>query len=169
MKKLISIALAAVMLAAASVPAFAANPITKETDNTGTAIVKTSTKTGPDAPDDNAVKYTVTIPADTEIYWGTEETDLVYSVESHLKRGQALKVTVAGTGSMKTDAAAGEVYTLPYTLSGDTAFTADSPVVYGNKETPAVEKNLKVTISSEDWNRAVVDVYNDTLTFTVSL
>ena len=50
MKKLISIALAAVMLAAASVPAFAANPITKETDNTGTAIVKTSTKTGTDAP-----------------------------------------------------------------------------------------------------------------------
>ena len=46
MKKLISIALAAVMLAAASVPAFAANPITKETDNTGTAIVKTATKTG---------------------------------------------------------------------------------------------------------------------------
>ena len=40
MKKLISIALAAVMLAAASVPTFAANPITKETDNTGTAIVK---------------------------------------------------------------------------------------------------------------------------------
>lgn len=60
MKKLISIALAAVMLAAASVPAFAANPITKETDNTGTAIVKTSTKTGPDAPEDDAVKYTVT-------------------------------------------------------------------------------------------------------------
>lgn len=47
-----------------------------ETDNTGTAIVKTSTKTGPDAPDDNAVKYTVTIPADTTIYWGAEETAL---------------------------------------------------------------------------------------------
>ena len=57
MKKFISIALAAVMLAAASVPAFAANPITKETAQTGTAIVKTSTKTGPDAPDDDAVKY----------------------------------------------------------------------------------------------------------------
>ena len=136
MKKLISIALAAAMLAAVSVPAFAANPITKETEQTGTTIIKTSTKTGPDSPDDNAVRYTVTI---------------------------------AGTGSMKTDAAAGEVYTLPYTLSGDTAFTADSPVVYGNKETPAVDKNLKVTISSEDWNRAVVDVYNDTLTFTAEV
>lgn len=49
-EKLISIALAAVMLAAASVPAFAANPITKETDNTGTAIVKTSTKQAPMLP-----------------------------------------------------------------------------------------------------------------------
>lgn len=86
----------------------------------------------------------------------------MFTLLSLTYRGQALKVTVAGTGSMKTDAAAGEVYTLPYTLSGDTAFTADSPVVYGNKETPAVDKNLKVTISSEDWNRAVVDVYNDT-------
>ena len=100
MKKLISIALAAAMLAAVSVPAFAANPITKETEQTGTTIIKTSTKTGPDSPEDVAVRYTVSIPADTEIYWGTEETDLVYSVESHLKRGQALKVTVAGTGSM---------------------------------------------------------------------
>ena len=33
MKKLISIALAAAMLAAVSVPAFAANPITKETEH----------------------------------------------------------------------------------------------------------------------------------------
>lgn len=45
---------------------------------------------------------------------------------------------------MKTDAARGEVYTLPYTLSGDNAFTADSPVVYGNKETPAVDKTSRL-------------------------
>ena len=38
MKKLISIALAAAMLAAVSVPAFAANPITKETEQTGTLL-----------------------------------------------------------------------------------------------------------------------------------
>ena len=65
MKKLISIALAAAMLAAVSVPAFAANPITKETEQTGTTIIKTSTKTGPDSPEDVAVRYTVSIPADT--------------------------------------------------------------------------------------------------------
>ena len=64
MKKLISIALAAAMLAAVSVPAFAANPITKETEQTGTTIIKTSTKTGPDSPEDVAVRYTVSIPAD---------------------------------------------------------------------------------------------------------
>lgn len=89
MKKLISIALAAVMLAAASVPAFAANPITKETDNTGTAIVKTSTKTGPDAPEDDAVKYTVTIPADTTIYWAQRKqllTDFLLSLTLNTAR-----------------------------------------------------------------------------------
>ena len=87
MKKLISIALAAAMLAAVSDPAFAANPITKETEQTGTTIIKTSTKTGPDSPEDVAVRYTVSIPADTEIYWGTEETNLEYYDDSKLIKG----------------------------------------------------------------------------------
>ena len=160
MKKLISIALAAAMLAAVSVPAFAANPITKETEQTGTTIIKTSTKTGPDSPEDVAVRYTVSIPADTEIYWGTEETNLVYSVESHLKRGQALKVTVAGTGSMKTDAAAGEVYTLPYTSQNftSTEFT-------GKNEGALPAQKPSLTISG--WTDAPIAEYSTTLTYTV--
>ncbi len=163
MKKLISIALAAAMLAAVSVPSFAANPITKETDNTGTAIVKTSTKTGPDAPDEDAVKYTVTIPADTTIYWGTEETDLTgFTAESHLKYGQKLNITVAGSGSMKLAEDNNE--TLSYTLSGDTAFTASSPVI-----NPAKDLALKVTVPADAWNNAIVGEYSDTLTFTVNV
>ena len=161
MKKLISIALAAAMLAAVSVSSFAANPITKETDNTGTAIVKTSTKTGPDAPDDDAVKYTVTIPADTTIYWGAEETALDgFTAESHLKYGQKLKITVANTDTMKL--ADDNSVTLPYTLSGDTEFTASSPVI-----NPAQALELKVNVSADDWNNAIVGEYSDTLTFTV--
>ena len=53
MKKLISIALAVAMLAAVSVPAFAANPITKETEQTGTSITKKSLPTGPGLPEDH--------------------------------------------------------------------------------------------------------------------
>ena len=45
MKKVLSVALAVVMLFAVCVPAFAANPITDKTEQTGTTIVKTSTKT----------------------------------------------------------------------------------------------------------------------------
>lgn len=50
MKKLISIALAAVMLAAASVPAFAANPITKETDIPVQLLLRPPQKQAPMLP-----------------------------------------------------------------------------------------------------------------------
>lgn len=165
MKKLISIALAAVMLAAASVPAFAANPITKETDNTGTAIVKTSTKTGPDAPDDNAAKYTVTIPADTTIYWGAEETALDgFSVESHLKYGQKLKIGVEGSRLMKLSEDENETLAYDFSADSNLEFIADGPVI-----NPAKALTLKVKVAADDWNNAIVGKYSDTLTFTVSL
>ena len=158
MKKLISIALAAVMLAAASVPAFAANPITKETDNT-------ATKTGPDAPDDNAVKYTVTIPADTTIYWGAEETALDgFSVESHLKYGQKLKIGVEGSRLMKLTEDANETLAYDFSADSNLEFIADSPVI-----NPAKALTLKVKVAADDWNNAIVGEYSDTLTFTVSL
>ena len=158
MKKLISIALAAVMLAAASVPAFAANPITKETDNTGTAIVKTST-------DDNAVKYTVTIPADTTIYWGAEETALDgFSVESHLKYGQKLKIGVEGSRLMKLTEDANETLAYDFSADSNLEFIADGPVI-----NPAKALTLKVKVAADDWNNAIVGEYSDTLTFTVSL
>ena len=165
MKKLISIALAAAMLAAVSVPAFAANPITKETDNTGTAIVKTSTKTGPDAPDDNAVKYTVTIPADTTIYWGVESTDFTYNVKCQLKSNDRLNVTVAkedGTTDLKA-IASGNTATLPFSVAGTTAYTSASAVVADE----AV--NAAVNIASADWAKVPVDEYEGNLTLTVSI
>ena len=93
MKKLLSIALAAAMLAAVSVPSFAADKTLTSDHTSDTAKVITSTKTGPDGPE--ATSYTVTFPAETTIYWGVESTDFTYNVKCQLKSNDRLNVTVA--------------------------------------------------------------------------
>lgn len=155
MKKVLSVALALVMMLAICVPAFAANPITEKTENSGTMVVKTSTQT---EDGEDAENYTVTIPADTTIPWEKEVTDLTYTVESHLAYGKHLEVSVASNGAMKL--AADEAITLPYTLGGATAFVADGPVV-----NPAADQALTVTVAAADWANAIVGEYSDTLTF----
>lgn len=155
MKKAISVALALVMLFAVCIPAFAADI---SATGTGDVIVSTSTKT---ATGEDAETYTVTIPADTTIAWGTESTDVSYTVESHLARNKAVSVAVAGSGEMKTVDGA---YTLAYTLDGATAFTAEHPVVY-----PAAAQAINVLIAADDWNTAVVESYSDVLTYTAEV
>ncbi len=167
MKKVLSLALALVMLFAVCVPAFAANPITQLTEQSGQTIVKTRTT---DEGGENARRYSIDIPADTEIAWGAASTDVSYTVESHLLRNEAVQVTVAGSegssagGNMKTDPANGKVFSLAYTLDGATAYKADSPVVY-----PAATQTLNVLVSGEAWNTAVVESYSDTLTYTAEV
>lgn len=155
MKKAISIVLALVMLFAVCVPAFAADI---SATGTGDVIVSTSTKT---ESGEDAAAYTVTIPADTTIAWGTPSTDVSYTVESHLTRDKAVAVAVTGSGEMKT---VDGKYTLAYTLDGATAFTAASPVVY-----PAAAQAVNVLIAADDWNTAIVESYSDVLTYTAEL
>lgn len=160
MKKVISIVLALVMMMAICVPAFAdelnaANP-------SGDVIVKTSTELEGGG---SAERFVVTIPASpTTMAWGTDSKDLVYSVESHLAWGKAVSVTVSGHGVMTYSPDANNTLELAYTLGGETAFTANSPVVY-----PAAEKTISVAVSTEAWNGAVIGEYSDTLTFTASV
>ena len=163
MKKVLSFAMALVMMMAVMVPAFAvelnANP--DEAD----VIINTSTLKDTDGDgvgDKDAEEYTVTIPADTTIPWGTEETNVSYTVESHLKRDGRVKVEVAGAGVMKTVDAA---YEIPYTLAGEgVAFNADVPTIY-----PAAEKIVTVSIPADNWNSAVVEEYKDILTYTAEI
>ena len=163
MKKILSLAMALVMMMAVMVPAFAvelnANP--DEAD----VIINTSTLKDTDDDgigDTDAEEYTVTIPADTTIPWGTENTDVSYTVESHLKRDGRVKVTVSGAGVMKT---VDGVYEIPYALAGaGVAFTSDIPTIY-----PAAEKAVTVTISADNWNSAVVEEYKDILTYTAEI
>lgn len=154
MKKAISVVLTFIMLFAVCVPAFAATDISK-TGGTGEVTVKTTTKT---ESGDDAETYSVTIPADTQIAWGTISTDVSYTVESHLSRNKAVAVAVAGSGEMKTEDGA---YALAYTLDGAVEYVADRPVVY-----PAAAQAVNVLIAEDSWNTAVVESYSDVLTYT---
>ncbi len=163
MKKLLSVLLAVTMLFAVCVPAFAADTtqsLTEKPEDSGTVIIKTTTD---DENGEDAAKYVVTIPADTTIPWGKTETALEgYTVESHLLYGQHIEISVEGNDVMALTEDAAE--TLAYTLSGDTAYTATSPVV-----NPAAELTLKVNITADDWANAIVGEYQDTLTFTAKV
>ncbi len=163
MKKVLSLAMALVMMMAVMVPAFAAE--LKANPESADVIINTSTLKDTDddgVGDTDAEEYTVTIPADTTIPWGTEETDVSYAVESHLKRDGRVKVTVAGAGVMKT---VDGVYEIPYTLTGNgAAFTSAIPTIF-----PAAAQNVVVNVPADNWNSAVVEAYSDTLTYTAEI
>lgn len=160
MKKVLSLALAVLMLAMISVTGFA---VSVTSESASDVIVKTKTTKEDDT---TAEEFAVTIPADTVIPWGNEETDVSYVVESHLARNKGVKVVVAGTGSMKT---ADSAYSLTYTLDGASEYLASSPVVYDEATDSGVSQELKVKIDSVNWKKAVVEEYSDTLTYTVSV
>lgn len=172
MKKFLSIALALVMVCALMVPAFAAEITGDSTQVVGSpaeVVIKTSTLKDTDGDgkgDTSAESFTVVIPADTVIPWGTASTDVGYTVESHLTRNKQVTVTVAGSGSMKT---VDGKYTLAYTLDGATAYAAGAEVVYGTADEPGVKQALNVLVADDDWNRAVVEEYSDILTYTAAV
>ena len=91
MKKIVSILLAVMMMAAIAVPSFAAT-ITKESDPK-TADVQVKTKTT-DKENNDPENYTVTIPAEITVAWNdTAAQDASYTVDSQLKLGAKLKVS----------------------------------------------------------------------------
>lgn len=151
MKKVISVLLAVMMLAALMVPAFAAT-FTQDEDEGGSATVKTDTSavTGEGT-------YTVTYDAEIPVPWNS--TDAVYSeytVETHLRSGNKLEVTVSSDGIMTYNA-----LELPYTLGGDTAYTA------GAAETAT--KAITVTVAQSAWDKAPIAEYTDTITYTAEI
>ncbi len=154
MKKIISIALALVMMFAICVPAFAAD-ITNEAPGAQDAVIKTST-TGATG------SYTVTIPAETVIAWGTESTNLQYKVSAQLEPNKALKVTAAAKDGVynMTDA---NGLTLAYTL-GDATYTTTANTVV-DKEV----KTLTVNVAADAWSNAVISEYSGYLTFTAEV
>ena len=164
MKKILAVVMAIVMMMAIAVPAFAATT-GSIVDKAGAADTTTVIKTSTDKADGtDGAYYVVTIPADTTIAWGTPVKTLTYSVESHLKYGERLSVSVAGNNAMTYEPAPNTVLSLAYELGGVTAFNADKEVI-----NPAVDKDITVTVTDDAWANAIVGEYADTLTFTASV
>ncbi len=167
MKKTISVLLAIAMLFTLCVPAFA---VELTADGAADIIVKTDTKKDTDGDgigDKDAEGFTLSIPANTVIPWGQEETDVSFKLEAHLARNKKVNVTVAGSAesTMKTADAA---YAIPYELAGTVTCT-EGPAVYDTVNDTGVVFPVQVKVTSDDWNTAAVEAYQDTLTYTATV
>lgn len=162
MKKILSIAVAVLMIAAICVPCFAATIDKTTPEGKGTAQVKTDIS----AVTDNGT-FVVTIPAEMPIPWNTANTDsskdFTYSVESQLKTGKVIQVDVAQNNANMTSASGA---TLAYTITGDiTAVKTTTPVVAAG----TFVKTVTVNVAGTAWANAAIDEYSDTLTFTAQI
>ena len=155
MKKILSIVIAAVMLLAISVPAFAATATIDQATSGG--VGNSSVVTDRSGISDT---FTVSYPAETTIYWGTESTEIGYTVSSTLVSGNNLRVTVAqDNANLHT----GGGRLLPYTIAGDTNITT------GHETVTNSAYSVNVNITKENWGSVSIDEYEDTLTFTASV
>ncbi len=157
MKRIISLALALVMMFAVCIPAFASDL------NAGTPAGNTQVLV--DGIDDMGEgSYTVTIPALVKIPWGNETADVEYSVYCQLQTGKLIKVTASSAnGGIMSNSA--KTASLKYSLSGTTYTTANSVIL----ESAPEKATVKVLIPNANWQKASIDNYSGTLTFTAEL
>lgn len=104
--------------------------------------------------------YTVSIPAEFPVDWGTAETDVSYSVDCVLKEGSKIAVNVVGAGQLTAVKDASLV--MNYTAQ-DFAVTEFKGVQTAVKPTALP----MVLIDETTWNTVPVGEYRDTLTYTV--
>lgn len=145
MKKIVSILLAVMMIAAIAVPSFAAT-ITEKSDPK-TAEVQVMTKTT-DKDNNDPENYTVTIPAEIAVPWGkTEAWNAHYTVNSQLKLGAKLKVSAAAENEGKMTNAATDKF-LTFTVAGGEAI-----------EYPELNKNVdsSTTVTIADFNAPIAE------------
>ena len=153
MKKVLALAMALVMMMAVCVPAFAAVSGGQGTNNNETEINTLKTK----ADGSDAAWFTVTIPPTQDIYWEATTTDLNYKISSQLETGKAVKVSVTGSGLLKSGN-----NTLDYSIT-DAEYTASGALVTDEPDTVTIDT------SSAAWTTVPVDTYSDTLTFTAEI
>ncbi len=157
MKKILSLALAFVVIFAVCIPASAIDL------DAGTPAGNTQVLVD-GISDMGEGSYTVTIPAQIQIPWGNETADVEYSIFCQLQTGKLVKVTAtsADGGVMKN---ASQTATLNYTLSDTTYTTTKSVILATAPESDAV----RVNITKAEWDGASIDQYSGTLTFTAEL
>ncbi len=159
MKKIISVAMALVMMMAICVPAFAAE-IDKDSAQTAGADVVTTFDEKTDW------SYTVTIPAGVTVAWNdTAPQVMTYSLESQLLIGASLKVSAAADNG-GTMTASGTTDTLTFAVAGGdvVTFAEVNPV---NTTAPGVVDGENVTVSIADFSGKAVGTYTGTMTYTV--
>ena len=155
MKKIVSILLAVMMIAAIAVPSFAAT-ITKESDPK-TADVQVKTKTT-DKDNNDPDPYTVTIPAEISVAWNdTAAQNASYTVDSQLNLGAKLKVSVAANNDGKMTNGATDKF-LTFTVAGGEA--TEYPEINN-----AAQSATTVTIA--DFSGVPIAMYTGTMTYTV--
>lgn len=154
MKKIVSILLAVMMIAAIAVPSFAAT-ITEKSDPK-TAEVQVMTKTT-DKDNNDPENYTVTIPAEIAVPWGEKTAwNAHYTVNSQLKLGAKLKVSAAAENEGKMTNAATDKF-LTFTVAGGDV-----------TEYPELNKNVEssTTVTIADFNAPIAE-YVGHMTYTV--
>ena len=148
MKKVLTFALAVMLVMSLSVTAFAANTTGGKADIT-TSIAPT---------------YTVTIPADVNVQFNATKTAFgAIKVEAaQIHPDKCIKVELTSDGKLENSIDATKV--IPYAIKDSTgaAFTSATYLTEGDKT------ELSIHITANDWNAAYAGEYSDTVTFTVS-
>lgn len=158
MKKIISVLLAVAMLAALTVPAFAAE-ITKDSAEQSATIDVVTKTTNTDGAD--AYTYSVTFPASFEFAWGdTAAKDATYTVTSQLLLGASLDVSVAtNNGGKMTNENTASTLTYTLTNGGSTHFAE-----VNNSAAPTAQP----AVSIASYDNVPIAVYTGTLTYSVT-
>lgn len=157
MKKVLSLALALVMMFAVCIPAFAIDLDAGTPAGNTQVLVDGISEMGEGS-------YTVTIPAEVRIPWGNTSADVEFSVFCQLQTGKLVNIAVSSADNftMKNQA---QTATLKYSLSDTTYTTTKSVILASAPETSVV----KVNIPAANWEKASIDNYSGTLTFTAEL
>ena len=157
MKKIVSILLAVMMIAAIAVPSFAVDPITiTEKSDPKHAEVQVKTMIT-DKDNNDPENYTVTIPAEITVAWNdTTAQDASYTVDSQLKLGAKLKVSATANDAGKMTNAATDKF-LTFTVAGGDV--AEYPEL-----NTAAKSSTTVTIA--DFNAPIAE-YVGHMTYTV--
>ena len=166
LKKMIG-GLSALTLLAMPVTAYAVNPITEETEQTGDALITTEI----------APSYIVTIPTDTSVAFLASSTDFgsVELTQAQLDPGKAVSVTVVSDGELNNASAADKI--IPYVLTAQyipSAETEDEFAPFNAKDSDLVFDTageafaMTIEITEDDWNAAATGSYSDTVTFNIA-
>ena len=163
MKKIIC-GLSALAMMAAPMTAFAANPITESTEQSGKVTISTEI----------APAYIVTIPADTKVKFNDTVTDFgkIELTEARLEPGKVVAVDVYGDFEMKNSA--DESKTIFYDVIGYDDMDGTDIPEYSFidsdyfTEVKGHSVRLRIEIDDKEWNNAPAGSYSDVLTFLIS-